>query len=177
MALRLLALLLASAALGCSADEDPPTPSAHGRSFRSDAPPQGPLVHLRASELTDAQLVLELRARGVDDVYGVAWRLSYDPAVLRFAELDPAPSFGSPGARIYAAAEPRPGLMVGVVSAQGSVPGADGSNAAIATIGFDVRARGDARIDFVVERSAVVRSDGSHDASVRFVGGELGAAQ
>jgi hypothetical protein len=143
-----------------------------GIAFQADAAPTGASVALRAKSLTDTELVLEVVATQVTDLYGVAFRLSYDPTVLAFAKLDAGAVWGSP-APLALASDKTPGLLVGVVTEQGKAAGLAADGEVLATVSLSLLRKAESPVAFVPGRNAVVGSDGKARASVGFAGGAL----
>ncbi|MCA9594640.1 MAG: hypothetical protein KC776_15050 [Myxococcales bacterium] len=170
-AVTLVSLLLL---LGCSSSDGGggSTPKPSSIVFVADAAPSGASVTLREKSLTNGELVLEVVAKGVSDVYGVAFRLSYDPAVAQLASLEPGALWGSP-APIAMASEKTPGLLVAVVSERGSAKGLVADDAVVATVTLKLTQAAETPISFVSYRSGVVGSDGERAAGVSFAGGAL----
>jgi hypothetical protein len=165
----LLALVAAS---GCSSDDASAPQAGAARKFTPDAlPSSGAVIYIRQKQLDSSQLVLELVGRDLADAYGVAWRLRYDPGVLKLGQVAPTSVWSDN--QVHAGREPRAGLLVGVVGAKGKRSGVDASDTPLAVVTFTRTEPGATRIDFVVERSAVVRSDGLHAPDVTWVGGKL----
>lgn len=174
MRARLCILTLVVASLfGCSSDDEPSKHPGGSRAFKTDALPTGAAVYLRQQELRDGKLVIDLVGTHVADGYGVAFRLEYDPAVLSFALATPGGTW-TPN-HVYVAREARPGLLVGASSEKGTTAGHDWPDTVLGSISFDVRSKSSTRVDFVSARSGVVHADGSRDAAVTWVGGELSA--
>jgi hypothetical protein len=165
----LSALLLVG---GCSSDDASAPGAGPARKFAPDAlPTTGAAIYIRQKQLDSTQLVLELVGRDLADAYGVAWRLRFDPAVLKLASAKPTSAWSQ--SHVHVVREPRAGLLVGVVGAKGKQSGLDAADTALAEITFTRSAPGGSRLDFVLERSAVVHSDGRHAPAVAWIGGSL----
>jgi hypothetical protein len=175
MRLRTLTASLALATtLACSSNEDPGGgDTSPVRAFQSDALPSGTVIYVRQKEISADALVLEIASRNVSDLYGLAWRLRYDPAVVRAVQMEPTTFFGANN--VHALREAEPGLFVAAVSEKGKKPGSAATDTALAVIDFELLAAKETRIDFVAERSTIVQSDGTHAAPVQWVGGALSA--
>lgn len=95
-------------------------------------------------------LVLELRASGVQDVYGVAFDLDYPETVLRFerATQGAALSAGGAFATSFQAVESPAGNLVVGLSRLGAVGGMSGSGTLL-TLEFSARAAGSGTFTFV----------------------------
>lgn len=174
MKLRSLPAIVALAgAVACSSNQDEDADPTPVRAFQSDALPSGTVIYVRQKELANEQLVLEVASRNVSDLYGLAWRLRYDPEVLRATQMEPTAAFSA--GNVHALREARPGLFVAAISEKGKKPGFSAPDTALAVIELSVLGDGETRVDFVTERSAVVRPDGTEVADVQWVGGELAA--
>ena len=160
--------LLAAMLPACAdppAQQSPPAPG-----FSADATEAGGSVSLRAVSVTAEHLVVEVVARDVRPLYGVAFRLSYDPAVLRFASTLRGPSW--PEGSVELAKEAAPGLLVSTVSAKGDIKGLDEPEAIVSTLTFDRLARTETKLGFVTTRSTAFTTGGAA-ARARFTGGTL----
>jgi hypothetical protein len=176
--MRLHTLMLGAAlscALACSSNDESPGGSDPVRAFQNDEVPSGTVIYVRQKELTANKLVLEVASRNVTDLYGIAWRLSYDPSVLRATEVEPTSVFAVDN--VHALREAKPGLLVAATSARGRQAGIDAPDTALSVIDFDVLSAGKSRVDFIAERSAIVGSDGKRASGVAWVGGELSGTQ
>ncbi|MCC6902442.1 MAG: hypothetical protein IT377_25950 [Polyangiaceae bacterium] len=168
-------LLLPLAVAGCSSDDDggsskpKPEPTL---AFEADPKPPGVALTLRQKELTQDRLVLELVGSAVQDLYGVAFRLSYDSAALSFTKLDAGPAWG--GAPVIAlGAAKTPGLLLGAVTAKGTQSGVDGNEVVLGVVTFALNQQKPSAIDFVAARSAFVGVTGKPVTGVAFAGGDL----
>jgi hypothetical protein len=166
-------LLLVALGTGACSSDEPATPKpGPARQFSPDAlPDSGAAIYLRQKQLEPDQLVLELVGRALPDTYGVAWRLRYDPSVLALAGSRPSSVWSS--SHVHMAREPHPGLLVGVVGAKGNQSGVEATDTPLAELSFKRNAPGRCSVDFVIERSAVVHSDGRHAQNVSWIGGKL----
>ena len=175
MARRLAFVILMLSAVACSSSDGKGGggPAVAGRlQFVPDGAPSTPHVWLRAKSLTETQLVLELVANGVTDLYGVAFRLRYDPAVLAFDSLEASSLWGTP-APLSMGSQKTPGLLLGVVTQQGKAAGLAADEQVLATLTLRVLQQSESPVELVAERSAVVGSDGKAQAGMGFVGGAL----
>jgi hypothetical protein len=168
-----LSIALASASAACS-DDTPASPKASTPSvvFEPAQAPEAPAITIDAAEVSTETLVLDVTGHGLSSVYGVAFRLRYDPGVLALVEMKPAATW-SKAAPIAAAREGAPGLLVAGVSATSEFSGMDVDASALATITFDVVAPKPTPLDFVIERSVVATADGGELAGVTWAGGAL----
>lgn len=161
-------LAVIAVAAGCERPEAPPQPGPVEQTppsfFSPDPQTLGPRVRLRQAERAQGRLVLELVTEEVDDVHGVAFRLSFDPAVLSFQQLES----DSP---LVGAREAHPGVLVGFVSERGETRP---PVRAPPRIMFDVLApTASSDVRFVSSASIVMKPDGE-EAPVTFVGGRFG---
>ena len=163
-----LALLLA---LGCSDEDEPARPA--GLVFRPDEPGAGPALRLRSTSSTGGRISFEVVAAELDDIYGVAFRLIYDAAVLRFRELVKKGELAAAPELRVMARESRSGLLVAALTRVGKQPGIAGRNAALAELSFDVVARRAGRLDFVATHSRVFAASDGRMLPARFVAGAL----
>lgn len=162
-------------ACGSSSDDGPsPKPSA-GAVFVTDSEPSGTRVVLTEKEVTRDALVLELRAHEVADLYGVAARISVDPAALAFERMTLGPAF-TQMTRTINLAKPgaEPGQLVLALSGHGTQSTASANDVVLARLHFK-RASADATsaVRFTEHRSGVVDGAGRKAAGTTFVGGEL----
>lgn len=140
--------------------------------FEPAAKPAGTAVTLRQKELGKDRLVLELVGHSLADLYGVAFRLSYDPATLAFEKLEASPAWpGSPPIALGSAKTP--GLLVGTVTEKGKAAGLSGGEVVLGTLTFALTQQKPGPIDFVADRSALVATSGKRVSSVGWAGGAL----
>lgn len=168
-----LALLL----IACSSDDDGggsnPKPKPKPELvFESEAKPVGTSLTLRQKSITSDTLVLELVGSSLTDLYGVAFRLRYDPATLVFAKLDGAPAWGGSTPLALGSAK-TPGLLVGSVTQKGKASGVSGAEVVLGVLTFGFIQRQASAIDFVPDRGAFVAADGKRQPGVAFAGGDL----
>lgn len=147
-------------ALAASAADGGAAAVAEG-SFVPDPRPSGPSVRVQRVDGSAGELRLELVIDGVEDVYGVAFRLEHDPQRLSFGRVES--SWPLTGAR-----ETRPGLLVAYLSERGVVvtPQARGP----AQIVFKTGSAGESPLAFVARESVVVNV-GGEAVPAQFVGG------
>lgn len=166
--LLVLVLVLVLSLFACSSDDESPRPKAKPVwVFEPAATPAGVSLTLRQKELGPDRLVLELVGHSLQGLYGTAFRLSYDPAVLSFEKLD------SPSFPLALGSAKTPGLLVGTVSEKGTSTGKSGGELVLATLTFAITQAKPSAIGFVTSRSALVGEDGKPIASASFAGGEL----
>lgn len=171
---RFVLLLAAVMALACGSDGGDAGGSKPkgGLVFEPEATPAGMAVTLRQKELGKDRLVLELVGHSLADLYGVAFRLSYDPATLAFEKLEASPAWpGSPPIALGSAKTP--GLLVGTVTEKGKAAGVSGGEVVLGTLTFALTQQKPGAIDFVADRSALVATSGKRVSSVGWAGGEL----
>lgn len=172
---RWTSLLLLALAVACSSDDGgggskpKPEPTL---TFEADATPPGVALTLRQKELTQDRLVLELVGGSVQDLYGVAFRLSYDSTALTFTQLTAGTAWGG-GAPVALGVAKTPGLLVGTVSAKGQASGVSGKEAVLGVVTFTLTERKPSALDFVVQRSALLNTSGKPIEGVGFAGGDL----
>lgn len=170
---RILSLCLGLALVACGSDDGAGgAKPAGGLSFQAEATPAGTSVTLRQKALTKDELVLELVGHSLAELYGVAFRLSYDPTALGFQKLEASPAWGGAPPIALGAAK-TPGLLVGTVTAKGKSAGVSGSEVVLGTLTFAITAPKPGAVDFVAERSALVATDGKRVAGVGWAGGDL----
>lgn len=93
--------------------EEPPPVTVWSQARRS-----GELgVELRPTQVTEEHVELEAVAWGLEDLYGVAFRLELDPEALAVESLEAA---GEWSPALVQTATPRPGLFVAGLSLRGS---------------------------------------------------------
>lgn len=167
-----LLLVLSCVALIAGCDSDVETSAATGAGpsekavFVPDGEPSAPSVVLREASITATGLELDVVGYGIDDLYGVSFRLEEDAAALTLS------SFVSdyPIAR---GLEPRAGVAFFVATASGDVPGRAVDGEVIGKVRF-TRVPGVASpVRFVESRSDLVDAAGSVRPEVAWIGGEL----
>jgi hypothetical protein len=157
-------------AVGCSGEDDPPR---SGFTFKPDVPEAGASLRLRSKSLQASRAVFELVAHELDDIYAIAFRLSYDQQVLRFRELTRKDGWGlAPELRVQAR-EGRPGLLLAALTRVGKQPGVSGRGVALAEISFELAERKPSRLDFFPTHSRVLSASEGRMISAKFVGGRL----
>jgi len=167
-----LAAVTALAAAGCS-DEEPTPVHPAGLAFVADAPTETPAIYA-SGELTGSALVLTLHGKGLPSLYGVGFRLGYDPSVLALSTFERADGWSADAIAI--ARESVPGSLTGAITARGDVTGLDASDAPLAVVRFDLKADAETTVSFVTERSFAQLADGS-EPSVSWYGGAVRATQ
>ena len=165
------ALLLAKTLVACSSSE----PEAGKATFDADTTPPNPSISLRARALDGRTLTLNVVTHGVDELYGAAFRLSYDPRSLRFVELARGSAFSDRTDVSVLGRETQAGLLIGVATLVGQSRGAPlkaAGEATIATVTLAIDSRSSSRIDFVPGRS-VALDEGGREIVLGTSGGRL----
>lgn len=139
--------------------------------FVPDPPGSDPAVFLRARGLLEDRLVVEVVGRSIASVYGVAFRLRYDPEVLALRSMVAGEPWST--SALSVASEPGPGLTVAAVTEKGPSGGFDANDSVLAVLEFELRSQTETPVEFVVESSAVVVSDGTRLSAVSWAGGRL----
>ncbi len=94
----------------------------------------GPALLFGDAVLAADRLDADLVAHQLTDVYGLAYRIEYDPAVLELDALTRSPGFTHAG--LFEVKEARPGLIVVAASAVGPAEGIALDNVAVARLGM-----------------------------------------
>lgn len=163
---------LSLAALGCSEDDPPKQAAAPSQDFVADSPAGGPALSLRLSSKSASSLTLQIVGSGIAETSGVAYRLSYDAAVLSYSAQRVGAGFSAVGDTVAAAKESRPGLLVGAVGVQG--PGTlNAQEVVLAEVDFALPGKGQTRVDFVPGRSAALDGQSAPLPGVSLLGGSL----
>jgi hypothetical protein len=162
---------------------EPPTPTYEG-SFAPDEPsPTGASIVAEVDASAGASVTVRVRARGLADVLGVAFRLQFDPQVLQYASGEASDALSDAAAKGYAmASESKPGEIV-YGHARFSPPsdhwyappelsGAAIDDAVLLTLTLDVVAAGTSPITFA-PLSRDVRDSASEQIPVTWSGGTL----
>jgi Cohesin domain len=119
------------------------------------------------SGTTATNMVLELRANQVTDLYGVAFDLAYPSAQLQFTRVTAGPllSGGAVQATVTA-----PGTLVVGGTHLGNVPGASGSGVVLT---LELSALGAGGGSFAFSRNSALNSSGQTIAGVAWVAGSV----
>jgi len=147
-------VLVVLSSIGCSAE-----PTSRPM-FVSDGAPAAPSLSLRASAIDEQRMTLDVVGHGIDDLYGVAFRMTYDPHIFRFSHLEAGAAFGDSPSVVVVAREARPGLVVAVVTRQGKQSGASTNDLAVARVTLAISARASGRVELVPSRSVTLSSGG-----------------
>lgn len=162
----LAALALGSAGCsGCSDDTAAPADLV----FVPAASTESPAIYVQAQSAPAGRLWLDVRGRGLADLYGLALRLEYDGAALSAASMSPSAFW--PDDALSAMAQPAAGLLVGGISRRGPVAGAPADDDSLCRLDFAMSEATPLR--FVPGHVAVVGTDGSEMDGVAWLGGEL----
>ena len=139
-----------------------------------DRVPPGASISLRAGAFDGKKLTFDLVTRGVDEVYGAAFRLSYDPACLRFVELDRGNAVTDREDALVLGREARPGLLLGVATRVGPSGGvaSAGDETAIVRVTLAIESRSDTRLELVPGRSVALDATG-HEVVLATSGARL----
>lgn len=165
-------LALALGAAGCDSppanEAPPPGPIA----FAADPAGAGPAIVLR-SKPNATQLVVEVVSREIPSIHGIAFRLTWDPALLTFSGATAANVWTKDA--VMLAKEGTPGQLAVAWTEKGESGGiASGDETILGTLTFDVPGKAGAAITFRPERSRVVDAKGM-TVQARWVGGNVPA--
>ncbi len=160
-----LGLLAALAAPACSSEPDTNTKPPILQPERAVA---GPRVQLSMVEETAQTITVDLVRHEADDVYGMAFRLSFPPAALVLNEVRASSAWG---AAIVKAAAVDPGTIAGVVTRSGEASALEKSVTTLARVSFTKTTdRGLEYLKFVPARSALQRESGVLVSDIAWVG-------
>ena len=155
------ALVLVATLSGCGgskANDTPPGPV----SFAAEPESDGAVVFLRGRTEGD-RVFADVVARGITDVHGAAFRVTWDPDALSFVEAQRSPAW-SPKA-VLLAKEGAPGTLAVAWTEKGEAMGHDASTPLVlGTLVFDAKSRKGTRIAFRTDRSTVVNHEGKTQA-------------
>lgn len=156
-ALLVCALVLAGCG-GSKAGDGPPGPV----SFAAEPESDGAVVFLRGR--TDGDRVFaDVVARGIGDLHGTAFRVTWDPDALGFVEAQHAPAWSDKA--VLLTKEASPGTLVVAWSEKGEVAGHDATSPLVlGTLVFDAKSRKGTRVAFRTDRSTVVDHEGKPQA-------------
>ena len=146
----------------------PPPPPPAGIAFTAQGTPGANSLFLaRGAATTATNLVLELRANQVTDLYGVAFDLTYPDTQLQFVRVTPGPLLANGAAQAAAAGTDT--LVVGGTHL-GNVAGATGSGVVL-TLEFSAVAAGTGSFSFA--RNSALDSDGDTVAGMAWLAGSV----
>jgi hypothetical protein len=120
----------------------------------------------------NGKLRIPIRGKGIDALYGVAFRLEFDSTALKFETGAKGEAWAAAG-EVSNAKEARPGLVVGVVTNKGQAAGIKVADGILAWLDFSVLKQSPAKVQFVGGRCAIVQPDGVELAQVSWTGGAL----
>jgi hypothetical protein len=168
----LLALLLTSCGGsgggGTTTEPPPPPPPVAGIVFTAQAAPGANSLYLASGAATTASnLVLELRANQVTDLYGVAFDLTYPATQLQYVRVTAGPLLANGAVQ---AAVSSPGTLILGGTHLGTTPGASGSGVVL-TIELSAVAAGQGSLAF--SRNSALNSSGVAIPSVTWLGGSV----
>ena len=175
----LAAVLAAAVSLGLAAcgggggggtsPPPPPPPPSQGITFTTASGASTSVVALRSVGVAGTRITLEVRAEMVNDLYGVAFDLSYPTSLFRLSSQSEGTFLGQGGAATtFQAVEPTPGTLVIGVSRLGALGGASGSGPLV-TLVFDAIAAGSGNFSFT--HNQAFAADGTPSGSVGWLGG------
>lgn len=128
-------------------------------------------VFLRQVILDDQRLILEVVGNGLTDLYGLAFRLQYDPEILDFTRMIPAIEW--PANAISIAQQDSAGILVAAITNRGTAAGLDFSDQVLATLRFTLLNKGNSCINFIELRCALVDTTGTEIPGQTWIGGML----
>jgi hypothetical protein len=173
---RVLLAASVALALGCSGGESKSGAGAPPSSFTPDAPSPGggPTVFLRGSAVGAAgRARVDVVARGIDrDVHGIALRVRWDPAELRFERAQASDAWSPRALRL--AREGLPGELVVAWTEEGDDPGvAARGETVLGTLELTHVGAAAAELEIRPERSMLQGGDGRPLAAT-WIGGRVG---
>ncbi len=136
------------------------------------APGTGPAVYLGAADIQNNKLKIPIRGKGIAKLYGLALRLQFDPAVLKFDSMSRGDAWTGTNL-LDLAKEARPGLLVGAVTYKGAAAGISVTDGTLGWVEFTLLAQSAAQVQFAVPRSAIVQADGTELGGVSWTGGAV----
>lgn len=131
------------------------------------APGQNSVSLAAAAESTIATLILEVRATGVTDLYGVAYDLTYPAAALQFVRAAPGPLLDDGSVQAVVSS---PGRLIVGGTLLGQVPGSSGSGV-LMTLEFTAVASGEGSLAFAAQRG--VSSTGATITGLDWIAGSV----
>jgi cohesin domain-containing protein len=145
-----------------------PTPTPAIVFTPSGSPGTGAVFLSGGAATTATNLVLEVRASQVTDLYGVAFDLTYPSAQLQFVRATAGPLLGANGS--VQAAVSTPGTLVVGATHLGAVPGATGSGVVL-TLEFS--AIGSGQGSFAYARNSAFASTGQTLSGISWLAGSV----
>jgi hypothetical protein len=155
-----IALALAlGCAPGCNTTEVRTTGSGPIVFSAAEAEPVGASISLRSRPLVPLdRVVVDVVARGAPDLHGAAFRVTWDPQTMVFAEAQSAPVWSNK--LVALATEGTPGQLAVVWTEKGEKSLDATAETVLGTLTFDVRGRKSTALVFVEERAQVVDKRG-----------------
>jgi hypothetical protein len=175
---RVLAPLLAAAALACGGGgggggNGPPTQPQPSVTFSPAGTAGLNSIALQSDPLTTPQaLVVQVIARGVADLYAVAFDLQYPTAQLRFRQAEEGDYLRTGGAStsLQVVEGPAGTLVIGLTRL-GAVAGVSGGEGLLVRVTFDAVGAGSGELRFA--ENAAFDSTGAIKTDVRWVAGSV----
>lgn len=125
----------------------------------AQAEPVGASIVLRSRPLVPlGRIVVDVVARGAPDLHGAAFRVTWDPQTMVFAEAQSAPVWSKQ--LVALATEGTPGQLAVVWAEKGEKSVDATAETVLGTLTFDVRGRKSTALAFVEERAQVVDKRG-----------------
>jgi hypothetical protein len=147
-----LAITLALGAAACDASSG--GDRAQTLSFDAEPDSEGPVVFLRGRSEQE-RIHVDVVARGVSDVHGAAFRVTWDPEAIAFVEAQASGPWSSKA--VLLAREPVPGQLAVAWSEKGEAAGHDASAPLVlGTLVFEAKSRKGTALAFRAARSTVV---------------------
>jgi hypothetical protein len=173
---RAAAALIAAAGLACGGGgggSDPPTVPQPSVTFSPAGPAGANSIALQADPATTpSTLVLQVVARGVADLYAVAFDLQYPTAQLRYRAAEEGDYLRTGGASTsMQVVEAAAGTLVVGVTRLGAVAGVAGGDGLLLRLTFDVLAAGSGDLRFA--DNAAFDSTGTIKSDVRWIAGSV----
>jgi hypothetical protein len=138
--------------------------------YVQDTPPTAG-VFLRLVALDEQSLTLEVVGNEIEHLYGLAFRLYYNPHFLDFSEMIPSAAW--PANAISIARKNRTGVLIAAITNRGPATGLDFSDQVLATLHFQIQKEGDSCIAFTTRGCALVDTTGAQIPDHIWVGGSL----
>lgn len=127
-------------------------------------------VTLAGGEQTTTSIVIEVRANSVQDLYGVAFDLSFPANLLRLDASARGAFLGDESSTTLALAQPTPGNLVVGLSRLGTLPGVSGSGVLL-TLRFSSIGSGSGAFSF--SRNSAFGPSGAALTGLSWAGGSV----
>lgn len=127
-------------------------------------------ISLAGTATTATNLVVEVRANSVQDLYGVAFDLSFPSTLLRLDTSTRGAFLGDEGNTTLALVQPTPGNLVVGLSRLGTLPGVSGSGVLL-TLRFTSIGSGSGAFTF--SRNSAFGSSGAALTGLSWAGGSV----